>query len=158
MALDRGPWNALVDDDGSNLTGTLWNKDAIKTVILDPTDAAILAPPGAVRVGTAHADGALAGGNVDNYRPPNGENCYIWILALSGPQSITGILAEANYTQHLLINITGQNLVLYHQHAQSAPANRLFCPGFNHYTLGSWGSIPMTYIAGLGGWVLHKAT
>ena len=40
MAIDRGPWNALVDDDGSNLIGSLWNKAAIKTVILDPADAA----------------------------------------------------------------------------------------------------------------------
>jgi len=43
MAIDRGPWNALVDDDGSNLVGTIWNKDKIKTVILDPTDAALVA-------------------------------------------------------------------------------------------------------------------
>jgi hypothetical protein len=40
MAIDRGPWNALVDDDGSNLTGSIWNKAAIKTVLLDPIDAA----------------------------------------------------------------------------------------------------------------------
>jgi hypothetical protein len=40
MAIDRGPWNALVDDDGSNLVGSIWNKAAIKTVILDPADAA----------------------------------------------------------------------------------------------------------------------
>jgi hypothetical protein len=45
MAIDRGPWNALIDDDGSNLIGTVWNKDKIKTVILDPTDAAIAAVP-----------------------------------------------------------------------------------------------------------------
>lgn len=44
MAIDRGPWTALVDDDGSNLVGSIWNKAAIKTVILDPTDTAI-APP-----------------------------------------------------------------------------------------------------------------
>jgi len=43
MAIDRGPWNALVDDDGSNLVGSIWNKAAIKTVILDPTDAALVA-------------------------------------------------------------------------------------------------------------------
>ena len=43
MAIDRGPWNALIDDDGSNLVGTIWNKDKIKTVILDPTDAALVA-------------------------------------------------------------------------------------------------------------------
>lgn len=42
MAIDRGPWNALVDDDGSNLVGSVWNKAAIQTVILDPTDAALV--------------------------------------------------------------------------------------------------------------------
>jgi len=44
MAIDRGPWNALVDDDGSNLVGSLWNKAAIKTVLLDPIDAAFSTP------------------------------------------------------------------------------------------------------------------
>jgi len=39
MAIDRAPWNALVEDDGSNLVGSLWNKAAIKTVLLDPIDA-----------------------------------------------------------------------------------------------------------------------
>ena len=39
MAINRGPWNALVDDDGSNLVGSIWNKAAIKTVLLDPIDA-----------------------------------------------------------------------------------------------------------------------
>jgi hypothetical protein len=56
MAIDRGPWNALVDDDGSNLVGTVWNKDKIKTVILDPTDAAItaaVAPIGTMGTWTA---------------------------------------------------------------------------------------------------------
>jgi len=38
MAIDRAPWNALTDDDGSNLVGSLWNKAAIKTVLLDPID------------------------------------------------------------------------------------------------------------------------
>jgi len=41
MAINRGPWNALVDDDGSNLVGSVWNKAAIKDVILDPTDVAL---------------------------------------------------------------------------------------------------------------------
>src|SRR4030095_6963433 len=39
MPIDRAPWNALVDDDGSNLVGSIWNKDKIKTVLLDPVDA-----------------------------------------------------------------------------------------------------------------------
>ena len=41
MAIDRGPWNGLVDDDGSNLVGSVWNKAAIKTVLLDPIDALV---------------------------------------------------------------------------------------------------------------------
>jgi len=46
MAIDRGPWNALIDDDGSNLVGSIWNKAAIKTVLLDPIDASLaLTPP-----------------------------------------------------------------------------------------------------------------
>lgn len=47
MAIDRTNYNALVDDDGSNTTGSVWNKAAIKNVILDPTDAAIAAAGGA---------------------------------------------------------------------------------------------------------------
>ena len=41
MAINRVPFNALVDDDGSNTKGTPWNKQAIKDVILDPVDAAL---------------------------------------------------------------------------------------------------------------------
>ena len=44
MAIDRTPWTALIDDDGFNLVGTVWNKDKIKTVILDPVDAAFVTP------------------------------------------------------------------------------------------------------------------
>lgn len=40
MAINRTPFNALVDDDGSGLTGSVWNKAAIQSVILDPADAA----------------------------------------------------------------------------------------------------------------------
>lgn len=39
MAINRVPWQALVDDDGSNLVGSIWNKAAIATVLLDPIDA-----------------------------------------------------------------------------------------------------------------------
>jgi hypothetical protein len=41
FAVNRTPFDALVDDDGSNTIGTPWNKQAIKDVILDPVDAAI---------------------------------------------------------------------------------------------------------------------
>jgi hypothetical protein len=42
MSIDRTKFNLLVDDDGTNATGSVWNKTAIKDVILDPVDAAIV--------------------------------------------------------------------------------------------------------------------
>jgi len=42
MPIDRGPWTALVDDDGSNLVGSIWNKAQIASVLLDPIDASLL--------------------------------------------------------------------------------------------------------------------
>lgn len=42
MAINRTNFNLLVDDDGSNLVGTIWDKAHIKDVILDPVDAALL--------------------------------------------------------------------------------------------------------------------
>jgi hypothetical protein len=38
MALNRAPFNALVDDDGSGNVGTPWEKARIAGVILDPVD------------------------------------------------------------------------------------------------------------------------
>jgi hypothetical protein len=43
MPIDRSYFNALVDDDGSNTVGSVWNKNAIKNVLLDPIDALALA-------------------------------------------------------------------------------------------------------------------
>lgn len=40
MAIDRTNYNALVDDDGSGTVGSIWNKNQIKNVLLDPIDAA----------------------------------------------------------------------------------------------------------------------
>jgi len=41
MSLNRVPFNALVDDNGTGAVGTPWNKQAIKDVILDPVDALV---------------------------------------------------------------------------------------------------------------------
>jgi Chaperone of endosialidase len=41
MAINRTPFNALVDDDGSGTTGTPWNKAQIQGVLLDPIDTAL---------------------------------------------------------------------------------------------------------------------
>jgi len=39
MGINRAPFNALVDDTGNGLTGSIWNKAAIQNVLLDPIDA-----------------------------------------------------------------------------------------------------------------------
>ena len=39
--LNRAPFNALADDDGSGNVGTVWEKVQIKDVLLDPIDVAI---------------------------------------------------------------------------------------------------------------------
>jgi hypothetical protein len=39
MAINRAPFNALVDDDGSGASGSVWDKSKIASVILDPIDA-----------------------------------------------------------------------------------------------------------------------
>jgi len=46
ITINRGPWNALIDDSGGNLDGTPWTKDQIKQVLLDPIDAALAAAAG----------------------------------------------------------------------------------------------------------------
>jgi len=41
MPINRAPFNALIDDSGNGLTGSIWNKAAIKTTLLDPIDAEV---------------------------------------------------------------------------------------------------------------------
>jgi hypothetical protein len=45
ILINRAPWTALVDDSGQNLDGSIWNKAAIKTTLLDPIDAALAQAP-----------------------------------------------------------------------------------------------------------------
>jgi len=54
MSIDRTLLTALVDDDGSNTTGSVITKAVLGSVIFDPIDAAILAgTPRTCRVGNA---------------------------------------------------------------------------------------------------------
>jgi hypothetical protein len=59
MPINRAPWNALIDDSGQNLDGSIWNKAAIKDVLLDPIDA--LAAAGAVFSPWTPTDSSSAG-------------------------------------------------------------------------------------------------
>lgn len=44
MAIDRTNYNLLADDSGGNLDGTLWTKNQVKIVLLDPIDTLITEP------------------------------------------------------------------------------------------------------------------
>ena len=48
MPINRAPFDALVDDTGDGLSGSVWNKAAIQSVLLDPIDAADAAIGGTV--------------------------------------------------------------------------------------------------------------
>ena len=67
MAIDRGPWNALVDDDGTNLVGSIWNKAAINTVLLNPIDALVgpwvLIPHNAAHYGASSGTWTVSAAN-----------------------------------------------------------------------------------------------
>jgi len=149
MAIDRTPWNALVDDDGSGLTGSIWNKDTIKTVVLDP-------PLSILRYASAANVNIAGGTNHNNYAVPGGADAVVWFLNPSSPCGITGIVAETQLTQHLLINTTAHAITFYNQNAQSLAANRILGPGYTDYTLYVWGSIWMLYTTS--GWIFQKAS
>jgi len=92
MAINRAPFNALVDDDGTGTTGTPWNKAQIKSVILDPTDAALV---------TLGGTWAAVPFNVANFWPgvtaaQVTTNCYvviantlIWLLQIANAPAPT---------------------------------------------------------------------
>jgi len=64
LLIDRTQYNLLADDDGSNTVGTVWNKNKVKTVLLDPIDT--LAAPTTVTLAdgaTPALDASLAGLN-----------------------------------------------------------------------------------------------
>jgi hypothetical protein len=91
MAIDRAPFNALVDDDGSNLVGSIWNKAAIAAVILDPADAAFSVTTGTftpVDVSGAGIVFTVASGNYARYG-----KIMVVTLQVVYPSTASGALA-----------------------------------------------------------------
>lgn len=162
MAINRGPWNALVDDDGSNLVGSVWNKAAIKDVILDPADAALAAVPPPVQlvkfcIGPHVSPPGFVTTPTHNYRPPNGENVVMWQLySTVGSAQMTGFLAEPPGTQHLILVIGGNPITFKHQDAGSAVGNRIIGKGYADYVGQLWQPFWIVYYAT--DWLVVAAT
>jgi hypothetical protein len=123
MPINRAPWNALVDDDGTNLVGTVWNKDKIKTVILDPADAAY---PTKVLLNSD-------AGTLNDWTPAGfitGQDMYIhW--AGTAPATITGLIGDLADGQIVRIKNRSPNgsvLSFVHVSPSSAAHDRFVLP------------------------------
>jgi hypothetical protein len=117
MSINRAPWNALVDDDGSNTVGSIWNKQAIKNVLLDPIDVALLQAGRVVQTTTltgAQHDFGLTYPGVDTTLVCNNAS----LLTLDG-------IAGGVDGQLLTIVTANARVDLPHQGTGSAAGNRL---------------------------------
>jgi len=95
MPINRGPFNALVDDDGSNTIGTVWNKAQIQGVILDPADAAYMDRPAVLLVTTT--------GTIPILPTATGSGDLLVVLNPSGPVTIQGIASTSKNGQRVTI-------------------------------------------------------
>jgi len=120
MAIDRGPWNALVDDDGSNLVGTVWNKDKIKTVILDPVDAALLTTGGVSDIRESTAVGTVNDWNISL----SGKNTTLLWDGVSN-LTVTGIAGGVTGQILTIRNRSGSGVMTFpHYNSNSQVDNR----------------------------------
>jgi hypothetical protein len=149
--IDRTPYNALVDDNGTGTTGSVWNKAAIKTSILDPVDAA-LAAAGAYPFSLgAGLFVPLAAGTYHNLAPGG---ATIWDLNPGGPVTITGFAAEPDGRFHFIVNSSASVITMPTKDAGSLTNNQFIGPGFGTFTLGVWKSAFVTYLGRYGAWVI----
>ena len=149
MAINRGPWNALVDDDGSNLIGSVWNKDAIKTVLLDPIDLAMAAPVPWTYVSFNQP------GTYHDFNPGIIGNTLIELVPA---MTITGFKPAAvpfAGQQLMLMNLGTATTSYLHEDTRSSVGARLRCQANTQTVAGYWGFALFQYVpfAGGGMWV-----
>jgi len=150
MPINRGPWNTLQDDDGSNLTGTIWNKDKIKTVVLDPVDA-LFAP---FSLGAQTVVPTFTSGQNDNLAV--GATTTTLIMQSTVATYLTGIVAPAqDGAVHILLNVGGPLITLAHLFGSSVP-NQFIGAGYANTDLPTWRAVMIQYVAGYAKWVVLK--
>ena len=116
IALDRTAYDALVNDDSSNTVGTPWDKDRIKTVILDPVDAALALTERKVLATSVT-------GAQNNYAPAlAGDTTDYWSGASDA--AVTGLAGGVAGQRYTFKNV-GTNVATFaHQSGSSAAGNR----------------------------------
>jgi len=147
--INRAPFNALADDDGSNTTGSPWNKAAIDGVLLTPIDAA--------RAWT-QAGFTSAGAPLHNWDPGIVGDTII-ALNVTGACDLTGFVPVAapyiGQTLQLILMNTG-TVTLYHDNAASTDGFRLRLQNAGFTMSGVWAGAVLKYFAAFGhvGWFL----
>jgi hypothetical protein len=106
MAIDRTAFNALVDDDGSGTTGSVWNKAAIDSVLLDPMDAALVGQ--ATVSGTPAAQQLALFSDADTITGDAGVSCDVGSRASIVLSAVPAVAAKAR----LHADSGGNNAVL----------------------------------------------
>lgn len=122
MPINRTPWSALVDDDGSGLIGTIVNKDLIKTLLLDPIDALVL--PYTVATSSTVAASTVTGA-VNDWALGGAASVLIeWAGASDATFSgVAGGLTGATFA----FKNTGTKVATFlHQNGLSAAGNRFY--------------------------------
>ena len=155
MSINRAPFNALVDDAGTGMTGTPWNKQAIKDVILDPVDAALVAPwtlvqPVAAAVDYADWDPGIVGHTI----------IYVTIgnaaMTIYSFKPATPAVIGQRILVHSLSDAS-KPLNFFHEHSGSSPNCLLHLRKSPVVTInGFWAFAEFQYgvLNGAGGWVL----
>lgn len=116
MPIDRGPFNALLDDDGSNTVGTVWNKAQIQSVLLDPIDRMPWTLVETSATGMQH-----------NFNP--GFNGHTLLrCANAAVLGITGFVAGFEGQQIVVYQDSAQRVDLYPVNGGSAVAGQLVHP------------------------------
>jgi hypothetical protein len=154
LPINRAPFTALVDDDGSNTIGTPWNKAAIQGVILDPVDAA--------RAWTS-LQVTLAPGDYVDWNPGIIGDTVINIqLTAAGTATIYGFkptipgYAGQRITLHV---VSDPSLIfsLYHEYAGASAGCQLHCRKSPAVSIvGYWAFVDFQYtiFGGVGAWTM----
>jgi hypothetical protein len=90
--------------------------------------------------------------NTDNYDPAGLATAKALRLSTDASRNLTGLVAQTNAPDGLLIcNVGAQDLVLVHD-ATSTAANRFYCPGSVNFTLNANDSVGIWYDATVSRW------
>lgn len=139
MSIDRTAYNALVDDNGTNTTGSQWNKAAIAAVILDPADAAF----------TGASQTTTATGNQDNFAPSSGDRV---VIRCTGAAPVFRGFSGGASVRTVILECLGTTLKVAHEDTNSSAANRIICESTQGQIVGVGGRIQLIYDATTSRW------